>query len=60
VVARCKAEIASFKIPRRVLFFRDEDYAVTGNEKVKSSEVRALAVARLAADTAEAVRPPLA
>ncbi|WP_313438827.1 class I adenylate-forming enzyme family protein [Novosphingobium sp.] len=60
VVARCKAEIASFKIPRRVLFFREEDYAVTGNEKVKSSEVRALAVARLAADTAEAVRPPLA
>ncbi|TCM22292.1 acyl-CoA synthetase (AMP-forming)/AMP-acid ligase II [Novosphingobium sp. PhB165] len=60
VIASCKAEIASFKVPRRVLFFRDEDYAITGSEKVKSSEVRALAVARLAADNAEAVRPTLA
>ena len=38
-----RREIASFKVPRRVLFFTDEDYAVTGNEKVKSSVVRELA-----------------
>ncbi|KPH61658.1 class I adenylate-forming enzyme family protein [Novosphingobium sp. ST904] len=60
VIASCKEEIASFKVPRRVLFFRDEDYAITGSEKVKSSEVRAMAVARLDADNAEAVRPTLA
>lgn len=60
VIASCKQEIASFKVPRRVLFFRDEDYAITGSEKVKSSEVRAMAVARLDADNAEAVRPTLA
>ncbi|WP_395395124.1 class I adenylate-forming enzyme family protein [Novosphingobium sp. BL-8A] len=55
VIASCKAQIASFKVPRRVLFFRDEDYAITGSEKVKSSEVRKLAQARLEADNAEAV-----
>lgn len=60
VIASCKSQIASFKVPRRVLFFRDEDYAITGNEKVKSSEVRKLAQARLEADNAEAVRPSLA
>lgn len=55
VIARCKAEIASFKVPRRVLFFSDADYAITGSEKVKSSQVRDLAAARLAGDTARAV-----
>jgi acyl-CoA synthetase (AMP-forming)/AMP-acid ligase II len=43
IVAFVKAEIASFKVPRRVLFFTDADYAVTGNEKVKASLVKALA-----------------
>jgi acyl-CoA synthetase (AMP-forming)/AMP-acid ligase II len=47
IVAFVKAEIASFKVPRRVLFFTDEDYAVTGNEKVKSSVVRELAAKAL-------------
>ena len=64
VIASCKGQIASFKVPRRVLFFRDEDFvgvgAITGSEKVKSSEVRKLAQARLEADNAEAVRPSLA
>ncbi|WP_141521610.1 class I adenylate-forming enzyme family protein, partial [Novosphingobium sp. PC22D] len=52
IIARCKAEIASFKVPRRVLFFTDEDYAITGSEKVKSSVVRDLAAKRLGAATA--------
>jgi len=42
-----KTEIASFKVPRKVLLFTDEDYALTGNEKVKSSRVRDLAIKRL-------------
>jgi fatty-acyl-CoA synthase len=58
VIARCKAEIASFKVPRRVLFFTDADYAalgaVTGSGKLKSSEVRTLAIGRMQADTARA------
>lgn len=54
VIARCKAEIASFKVPRRVLFFTDDDYAITGSEKVKSSQVRELAISRLRAETAPA------
>ena len=49
IVAQLKKEIASFKVPRRVLFFTDEDYALTGNEKVKASTVRDLATARLGA-----------
>lgn len=54
VIARCKTEIASFKVPRRVLFFTDEDYAITGSEKVKSSQVRELAISRLRDDNAPA------
>jgi acyl-CoA synthetase (AMP-forming)/AMP-acid ligase II len=54
IVAFVKAEIASFKAPRRVLFFTDEDYALTGNEKVKASTVRELATARLGIQPAAA------
>ena len=45
-----KEQLASYKIPRRVLFFREEEYALTGNEKVKASELRDKAVQRLAAE----------
>jgi acyl-CoA synthetase (AMP-forming)/AMP-acid ligase II len=51
IVAFVKKEIASFKVPRRVLFFTDEDYAVTGNEKIKASVVKELAVKRLEAES---------
>ena len=47
IQAFVKKEVASFKVPRRVLFFSDDDYALTGNEKIKTSDLRALAVARL-------------
>ena len=50
IIAFVKAELASFKVPRRVLFFSDEDYAITGSEKVKSSVVRDLAAKRLEAE----------
>jgi len=50
IIAFVKKEIASFKVPRRVLFFTDDDYAITGSEKVKSSVVRELAVKRLEAE----------
>ncbi len=49
IKAFVKQEVASFKVPRRVLFFSDADYALTGNEKIKTSDLRALALARLEA-----------
>ncbi len=64
VIASCKEQIASFKVPRRILFFEDEEFAgagaVTGSEKLKAGEVRKLAQARIEADNAEAVRRTLA
>ena len=42
-----KARLASFKVPRVVLFFREEEFAVTGSEKVKTSALRELAAARI-------------
>lgn len=44
-----RQHIASFKLPRRVLLFSETDFALTGNEKVKASDLRDKAVARLAA-----------
>jgi fatty-acyl-CoA synthase len=45
-----RGRIASYKIPRRVLFVREQDLALTGNQKIKPEDLRALAAARLAAD----------
>lgn len=42
-----KERLASFKVPRAILFFREEEFAVTGNEKVKTGALRELAAARL-------------
>ncbi|TMM16792.1 MAG: long-chain fatty acid--CoA ligase [Actinobacteria bacterium] len=46
-----RGRIASYKIPRRVLFFEERDLAQTGNAKIKTAELRALAVARLSDET---------
>ena len=43
-----KERLASFKVPRAILFFREEDFAVTGSEKVKTGMLRELAGQRLA------------
>jgi fatty-acyl-CoA synthase len=42
-----KAKLASFKAPRAVLFFREDEFAVTGSEKVKTGALRDLATERL-------------
>ena len=39
--------LASYKVPRHVLFFDDADIALTGSAKIKSSDLRELAEARL-------------
>ncbi len=47
IIAYLKEYLASFKVPRRILFFREEEFALTGNEKVKASVIRQLAARRL-------------
>lgn len=48
IVAHLKGRLASFKVPRRILFFREEELALTGNEKIKVDKVRQLVAERLA------------
>jgi acyl-CoA synthetase (AMP-forming)/AMP-acid ligase II len=47
-----RGRIASYKIPRRVLFFEESDLVRTGNAKIKASELRSLAIDRLAEEKA--------
>lgn len=42
-----KQQLASFKVPRRILFFGADELEWTGSAKVKSSELQALAITRL-------------
>ena len=54
ITAFLKERLASFKVPRAVLFFADDEVEVTGNGKVKSAQLRELAAARLGAERAAA------
>jgi fatty-acyl-CoA synthase len=42
-----KQQLASYKVPRRVLFFQESELSMTGSAKVKSSALRELAAKRL-------------
>ena len=44
-----KQTLASYKVPRRVLFFAEDELELTGSNKIKSADLRALAVKRLEA-----------
>lgn len=46
--AFAKQSLASFKVPRRVLFFRDDEIELTGTAKIKTADLRTLAAKRLA------------
>ncbi len=48
IKAFVKQRLASFKVPRTVLFLQQDELALTGSEKVKLDELRALAIARMA------------
>ena len=48
MIAHLKARLASYKIPRQVLICTEQDFAITGNEKVKPADIRAMAEQRLA------------
>lgn len=41
-----KSHLASFKVPRRVLFFNEDDMALTGSAKIKTAELRQFASQR--------------
>ncbi|MCE7796905.1 acyl--CoA ligase [Sphingobium sufflavum] len=50
--AFAKEKLASYKLPRRVLFFNEGDVALTGTAKIKTADLRKLATERLEAETA--------
>jgi fatty-acyl-CoA synthase len=47
LIAHVKQRLASFKVPREVLFFEAAELTLTGSDKVKVDEVRQLAAKRL-------------
>jgi fatty-acyl-CoA synthase len=44
-----KAKLSSYKVPRRVLFFEEQELKTTGSAKIKTADLRKLASDRLAA-----------
>jgi fatty-acyl-CoA synthase len=44
-----RERLASYKVPRRVLFFRDDELSMTGSEKVDADALRRLVAGRLRA-----------
>jgi fatty-acyl-CoA synthase len=56
VVAHLKQRLASFKVPRKVLFFEEAELAVTGSDKVKVDGIRQLAATRLGLATTQTER----
>lgn len=42
-----RQRLASYKVPRRVVFLREDELSMTGNEKVKAGALRQLAAERL-------------
>ncbi len=48
--AFAKKTLAAYKVPRRVLFFKDEDLPKTGSNKIRRPELRKLAQERLEAE----------
>lgn len=49
VRARLSRDLAHYKVPRRILLFTEEELSFTGTDKVRISQVRELAMRRLAA-----------
>lgn len=42
-----RTRLASYKVPRHVLFFADDDLTLTGNDKIRLDDLRELAAQRL-------------
>lgn len=52
-----KGRVASYKVPRRVLFFAEDDLSLTGNAKVRADALRDLAMRRLGRATSPSADP---
>ncbi len=48
-----KQKLASYKVPRRILFFAEGELKTTGSAKIKTADLRKLAAERLAAEGLE-------
>lgn len=48
--AAAKEKLASYKVPRRVLFFAEDELEKTGTNKIKTADLRKLAAERLEAE----------
>ncbi len=48
IKAYAKTKLASYKVPRKVLFFAEDELETTGSAKIKTAELRKLATERLA------------
>jgi acyl-CoA synthetase (AMP-forming)/AMP-acid ligase II len=46
-----REKLASYKVPRRVLFFAEDDLRLTGSAKVKTAELRRMVAERLGGDS---------
>ena len=51
VKAFAREQLASFKVPRAVLFFAEDELATTGTNKIKTADLRKLAGERLESET---------
>ncbi len=54
VVAYLKERLASYKVPRKVLFVSEDDLNMTGTSKIKPNEARELAARKMASEAAAA------
>jgi fatty-acyl-CoA synthase len=50
-----RERLASYKVPRRVLFLRNDDLSLTGSAKIKPAELRKLATELLQAEPSDGV-----
>ncbi|MBB5686760.1 class I adenylate-forming enzyme family protein [Sphingobium boeckii] len=46
-----KEQLASYKVPRRVMFFTDDALELTGTAKIKTADLKALVIKRLEAES---------
>ena len=54
-----RGRLASYKIPRRVIFVDEKELSLTGNQKIRSEDLRALAGAKLSGIAAEPADEPV-
>jgi fatty-acyl-CoA synthase len=54
-----RGRIASYKIPRRVLFLREDELSLTTDAKIRAGALRQVAAGRLGLDPGDTVGEPV-